>query len=215
MNNTHAADVASARTAGRSHHGIARIAFGVVALGLFVGARPAAAQDATAGNGDWEFRISSGTVIPTGDQRNAIERGDMSAAQIAYVVRPTLALTATLGWARSQDIVADHDRKLDVFSYDIGAEVRSPAWLSAGSLTFSPFAGAGAGARSYTYRRFDADATHNVAGYVSAGGELAVGPVELRLEARNYVTGFNGLDGAGSSGARNDVALIFGLGFER
>src|SRR5690606_32763066 len=52
----------------------------------------------------WEFLISSGAVVPTGAQRDVIKRGNLTAAQLTYVVRPSVAVTATLGWGRSRDI---------------------------------------------------------------------------------------------------------------
>src|SRR5690606_2502594 len=48
----------------------------------------------------WDFLISSGTVVPTGDQRAVIKRGNLTAAQLSYALRPSLALNATVGWAR-------------------------------------------------------------------------------------------------------------------
>jgi hypothetical protein len=82
-------------------------------------------------------------------------------------------------------------------------------------VTFTPFAGVGAGARSYNYRNLDVDATHNVAGYGTVGGELGMGRVGLRLEVRDYVTGFKPLVGGGTADTRNDVVILVGLRFDR
>jgi hypothetical protein len=49
-----------------------------------------------------------------------------TAAQLSYVVRPDFAITATLGWATSRDIHSVGRPRLDVFTYDLGAEVRAP-----------------------------------------------------------------------------------------
>src|SRR5581483_5017461 len=73
----------------------------------------------------WEFVVNSGTLIPTGAQGNAIKRGGVSAAQLTYVIRPMFAITSTAGWARSKDIATADNPKLDVFTYDVGAEVRA------------------------------------------------------------------------------------------
>ena len=159
----------------------------------------------------WELVVPSGTLIPTGVQRDAIKRGNLTAVQVNYVARPTFAITSTFGWARSRDILTAGAPKLDVFTYDIGAEVRAPRWLAGKTMTFSPFAGAGVGGRSYNYRKLDVDATHNVAAYASVGGELGIRRVRVRLEGRDYVTGFKPLDGAGSARTGNDVVLMAGL----
>jgi hypothetical protein len=173
-----------------------------------------AEPQATAGKtARWEFLVPSGALVPTGVQRDAIKRGNLSAVQLTYVARPAFAITSTFGWARSRDIATEGDPKLDVFTYDIGAEVRAPRWLAGKAMTFSPFAGAGAGGRSYNYRKLDVEATHNVAAYASAGGELGFRRVRVRLEARDYVTGFKPLNGAGAARTGNDIVVMAGLRF--
>jgi hypothetical protein len=159
----------------------------------------------------WELVVPGGAIVPTGVQRDAIKRGNLTAVQLTYVARPTLAITSTFGWARSRDIATAGDPKLDVFTYDVGAEIRAPRWLAGRAMTFSPFAGVGAGGRSYNYRKIDVAATHNVAAYASAGGELSYGRLRLRLEARDYVTGFKPLDGVGAARTGNDIVVMAGL----
>lgn len=159
----------------------------------------------------WSLVVPGGTIVPTGAQRQAIKRGDVTAAQLAYAVRPSFAITSTFGWARSRDIATAGDPKLDVFTYDIGVETRARRWLESNGVTLTPFAGAGAGGRSYNYRKLDVDATHNLAGYVSAGGELRIRRLGLRLEARDYVTGFKPLQGSGETRTGNDVVVLAGL----
>lgn len=159
----------------------------------------------------WEVVVPSGRLIPTEAQRDAIERGGLTAVQVSYVARPSLAATATLGWARSRDLVTAAHPKVDAFLFDVGAEVRAPRWIARGGLAFSPFAGIGAGARMYNHRSLDVDATHNAAAYGSVGGELGVKRIRLRVEARDYVTAFKPLIGGGASVARNDVVVLVGL----
>jgi hypothetical protein len=161
----------------------------------------------------WAFLVNSGTLVPTGAQRDVIKRGSLTAAQLTYVARSSLAITSTVGWARSRDITSVGDPKLDVFTYDIGAEVRAPRSITGNAVTFTPFAGAGAGGRSYDYRKLDIDATHNLAAYGSVGGELGVRRVRVRLEARDYVTAFKPLSGSGAARTGNDVVLMAGVRF--
>ena len=159
----------------------------------------------------WELVVPGGAIVPTGVQRDAIKRGNLTAVQLTYVARPAFAVTSTFGWARSRDVATAGSPKLDMFTYDVGAEVRAPRWLSGKTVTFSPFAGVGAGGRSYNYRKLDVAATHNVAAYASAGGELGFRRVRVRLEARDYVTGFKPLDGVGGARTGNDVVVMAGL----
>ena len=140
-----------------------------VAVASFLGvSQGAMAQSAPAPKPSWEFLVASGTLIPTGAQRQDLQRANITAAQLAYVVRPDLAITGTFGWARSRDLASVARPRLDVFTYDLGAEVRSMRWAEGRATTFSPFAGAGVGGRSYNYHSPNVDSTHNAAGYVSA-----------------------------------------------
>jgi hypothetical protein len=82
-------------------------------------------------------------------------------------------------------------------------------------VTFDAFAGIGAGARSYNYRKLDVGATHNVAGYGAVGGEIGVSRVGIRLEVRDYVSGFKPLIGGGVSRTRNDMVITAAVRINR
>ena len=163
----------------------------------------------------WEFRIPSGGLVSTGAQRGVVKDAHLTALQVSYAIRPSLAITSTVGWARSRDLASVNDPKLDVFTYDLGAEARGPELFTGRAVTLSPFVGAGAGARSYNYRKLDVDATHNVAAYGAVGGELGMGRFGLRLEVRDYVAGFKPLSGVGTASTRNDVVIMAGVWFNR
>jgi hypothetical protein len=175
--------------------------------------RTAAAQTPAPQAGAWELRFTSGAFIPTGNQRNFLKDANVSAAQLSWVVRPSVAVTGTFGWARSRDLRSVDTPKLDVFTSDLGVEARPAQWFADRAVTFSPFIGFGAGSRSYNYRNLNVDATNNLAGYAAVGGELGIGRVGLRLEARDYATGFKPLVGAGKSDTRNDVVIMLGVRF--
>ena len=51
----------------------------------------------------WEMRFTSGALVSTGTQRSFVKDAQMSAAQLSWLVRPSLAVTGTFGWARSRD----------------------------------------------------------------------------------------------------------------
>jgi hypothetical protein len=173
------------------------------------------AQAPAAGRNSWELLLSSGALVPTGAQRDAIKAAQLSTAQLSYVVRSRVAVTAMFGWARSRDLTTIDHPKLDVFTFDVGAEARAPQLAVGQSASFTPFAGLGAGSRSYNHRSLDVDATHDIAGYAAAGGELAKGRVHVRAEVRDYVSGFKPLIGAGTSATRNDVVALIGLRLTR
>lgn len=185
---------------------IAAVASCTLAAGNLSG-QTAESQAAAQKPARWELHVPSGALLPTGGQRDAIKRANISAVQISYVTRPSLAITSTFGWARSRDVAMTDSPKLDVFTYDLGAELRAPRWKK----SFTPFVGGGAGGRTYNYRKLEIDATHNLAAYGSVGGELAIKRVAVRVEARDYVAGFKPLNGAGASRTGNDVVVMAGL----
>jgi hypothetical protein len=161
----------------------------------------------------WEFRVSSGALVPTGVQRDVLDDAALTVAQLSFVVRPSLAITGSFGWARSHDLVSAGTPKVDVFTYDLGAEARSRQWGR--PLTLSAFAGAGAGGRSYNHRDLEVDATRHISAYLAAGGEIGIRRVHLRAELRDYVGGFTPLAGGGRRHTRNDVVLMAGLRISR
>lgn len=192
----------------------ARVAGTTLAL-MLAPAYAATAQSPDTPARRWEFRVTGGALVATGDQRSVVKDAQMSAAQLSWLVRPSLAVTGTFGWARSRDLASVGTPKLDVFTSDLGIEARPTTWFADRAVSFAPFVGAGAGARSYNYRKLDVAATNNLAGYAAVGGEVGAGRVGLRVEARDYVSGFQPLTGVGASGTRNDVVFMIGLRLDR
>ncbi len=172
---------------------------------------PASAQTPAAPAARWEFLMSSGAVLPAGEQRDVLSSAALSTMQLSYVAHPAVAVTAMAGWARSRDLGFSSEQPLDVFSYDAGVEARAPQRNLGRAVTFRPFAGIGAGARSYNHRHLDLAVRHNAAAYAGAGGELGAGGVRVRLEARQYLTRFRPLAGGAGTDTRNEVALLAGL----
>jgi len=159
----------------------------------------------------WELRFPSGAFVPTGDHRDAIKDAQLTAVQVAWAVRPRLAITGSIAWARSRDLVSVDAPRLDVFTSDLGLEVRSDERFSGRGASFTAFAGAGGGVRSFNHRRLDEDATHHLAGYGAVGGELTRGRVGLRLEVRDYIAGFRPIVRGDGLKVRNDLAITAAL----
>jgi len=169
----------------------------------------AKAQDIQSSNG-FELRPFVGAYIPTGTQRDVLKNAVLVGGQASYRILPQLAITGTVGWAPSEDRVTPGDETVDLWQYDLGAELRAPSWQTWGTLDFTPFLGLGGGGRTYNYRDLDADAKSNVAGYGVVGAELGFGRFGLRLEARDYVSRFKPFDGSDSE-TRNDVTITSGF----
>ena len=187
-----------------------RIGFAIAAGLLVLPAVGAQAQDQRVGA--FEIRPYVGAYIPTGDQRDLLEDAVLVGAQGSWRVNSMFAVTGTFGWVPSKDRVQAGDETLDLYQYDVGAEVRAPAWYQAASWNFTPFAALGIGGRTYDYRDLDdVDAKTNVAGYGALGGEFGFGRLGLRVEARDYVSRFEPLTGDGDAKTRNDVTVAAGL----
>ena len=183
----------------------------VFALSSALAANSANAQDqARVGSNGFEIRPYAGAYIPTGDQRDLLKDAVIVGGQASYRILPQLALTGTVGWAPSKDRITPGDQKLDLWQYDIGAELRAPSWFTSGPMDFTPFVGLGAGGRTYNYRDLDVDSKTNVAGYGVLGGELGFGRIGWRVEARDYVSQFKPFTG-GDSKTRNDVTVATGV----
>ena len=205
-----------------------RLAAGLtLAAGLH--AAPAAAQGITPrpagtvyGRGI-ELRPYAGGLLPTGTQRDLLKDAALVGAQAGWHFHPNFAVTGSFGWSPSKDRTTGltsgafrtgREEKVDLFQYDLGIEGRLPI-TTAASWRLTPYVGAGVGGRTYSYRDLeDTDAETNVLGYGALGLDVApaAGPVGLRLEVRDNITGFKGLRGEyREREARNDVQLSAGL----
>ena len=163
----------------------------------------------------WQFRIASGSLLPTGAQRDAVKRAPMIAAQLSRGITPAIAVVSTIGWARSRDLATLDAARLDIFSADLGLEATASTRQISKTFSFTPIIGLGSGMRYYHHRHLAADATTTLGGYVAAGGEVGIGRVGVRLEVRDYLTNFTPLIAGGRSTVRNDVMLLGALRLKR
>lgn len=161
----------------------------------------------------FSIRPNVGAFVPTGDLKDVLDDAVLVGLQASYDLTPSFALIGSFGWAPTKDLALAHE-KVDLFQYDLGIEGRLPNLTPSSWFSTRPYAALGAGGRTYNYRDIDADAQTNFLGYGALGVDLAQsnGPIGLRLEARDNVTGFKGLRGElAERKARND--LQFSAGF--
>jgi hypothetical protein len=160
-----------------------------------------------------ELRPFVGAYIPTGDQRDFLKDAVLVGGQASWRVIPAFAITGTFGWSPSKDRITAGDQTLDIFQYDVGAELRAPSLYDAGFLTLTPFVGLGVGGRTYSYRDLNVDSKTNFDGYGALGGDIGFGPVALRIEARDYVSQFKPFTGNGDTKTRNDIGIAAGVAY--
>lgn len=181
-------------------------------LGTFIAAAAAAGQSPSESR--LEVRPFIGAFIPTGDQREMLDDAITVGAQGAYAVTSYLSIVGTFSVTPSSDTRMSLNDDLDVFSYDIGAELRKSFIVSKSGMTLSPFVGLGAGGRTYDYRDLETHAASNLTGYGALGAQLQMGSIGLRIEARDYVSSVTGLTGELTKReTRNDVAIVSALSF--
>jgi hypothetical protein len=197
------------------HHRIHRTL--VVLLTLAVLARPASGQvDVPSSSSPrWALFITTGSMMPTGELHHALRSAPLTAAQVLWLPRPRVAVVGTLGWARSRDLVTVGAPKVDAITADLGAELRSEARDLGAWGRIGGFVGSGIGMRRYDSRAVDTDASHHVATYVAVGTDLTVRRVGLRIELRDYASGFAPLTGAGERTIGNDVVVMTSLRLHR
>lgn len=197
------------RGAGKGGLHTSRVATGLVfALASFT-----SVAKAQSGTPAFELRPFVGAYIPTGDQRDLLEDAVLVGGQLSWYVIPALGITGTFGWSPSKDRITPGDQTLDIYQYDIGAELRAASFWTDGTWSVTPFVGLGAGGRTYNYRDLDVDAKTNVDGYGSLGSDVAFGPIGFRIEARDYVSQFKPLTGVGDTKTRNDIGLAAGFSY--
>jgi len=191
-------------------------AFAVVGIGLVAG--EAVAQEVVGRK--IEVRPFVGAYVPTGDQRDELKDAFALGTTLAFRATPALSIVGNFGWSPAEAktvgaAAADEDdaaNELDLFQYDAGLELGRDLALGASAWTWRPFIGIGAGARTYSFRDRDVDSETDFAGYGAAGVQFDAGRFGLRLEARDYLSRFDGLDGnLSESSTRNDLFLTGAL----
>src|SRR5437763_17163789 len=121
--------------------GVRHLSLGAAAFaGLLATSGAARAQAVTTG---FELRPFVGAYIPTGDQRDLLKDAVLVGGQLTWHVIPAVAVSGTFGWSPSKDRVTAGDQTLDIYQYDVGAELRAASLYDAGLWNFTPFVGLG------------------------------------------------------------------------
>jgi len=159
-----------------------------------------------------EVRPFVGAYVPVGKQHRLLDGGVALGAQLALEFARGAHAVAGFTWVPTNQRGLDTDARVEMAQFDLGAE-----WLSPGrrrvQAGFDPLVGVGLGIRAYRSRDTDTPSQANLGAYGALGGELRLGRVGLRLEARDYVTAFRGLDGRAATSLRTDTAVALGLAY--
>ena len=180
------------------------VGFVVASVALLLAA-PALASDDESSSAPTVVRPFAGAFVPTGKQKDDLKTSLLTGVQVGYPIAGPARLVGSFAWAPSKTNTVSEIRT-DVYQYDAGAE------LAGHYGALRPFIGAGAGARTYSLKNSSQSQT-DFDGYGSVGSELAISHVGARIEARDYVSRFKGLNGLDPSSTRNDLMLAGALTF--
>ena len=159
-----------------------------------------------------EVRPFAGRYIPIGSMRDEFKSANSFGVQTALELSQYFHVLASVGWTDGMSTnPAMTNGKTKVMQYDGGVEVNGVMPFGTG-WSFRPFAGGGAGARSYSYEEQGVGSRTGLSGYGTVGAELAKSAIAFRLEARGYVNSFKQplMD---VSSIRSDAALAFGVAY--
>lgn len=152
-----------------------------------------------------------GAFVPVGAQRELLGTAPLTGLQWSWRVVYGVAVTSRLAWSPNRPLLIPGNQRLDLFQYDIGAEVRGEGFFYGSGWEVTPFVGVGGGARTYVFRSLAVRSKTNLAAYGSAGFEIGFGVVGLRVEGRNTFSQLKPLIGGGVNTTRHDLALSGGL----
>lgn len=157
----------------------------------------------------FEMRPFAGAYVPTGRQSDAFGSAFTLGTQGAVDVTRSIAFVGNFAWIHGTDRLSVMGARVETFQYDAGLEVGLSRPVEA-AFMLRPFVGLGGGARTYGYRDPD-NATRTFAtGHAALGTEFLVGRTALRLELRDYVSGY-AAPGSTKSVTRNDVTYTLGF----
>lgn len=159
-----------------------------------------------------ELRPVAGAYVPTGDQRDLLNDALLLGVQGGVELSDRAHLIGTLAWSPSKNNEMSTQRNFNLYQYDLGLELFNHRHMGE-EWTFKPFAGVGAGARTFDFPDPAIKTKTYLTGYASLGTEFQFRRFALRIEGRDYVYRFKGMTGDEDASTCNDLALVTGAAF--
>lgn len=154
-----------------------------------------------------EVRPFVGAFVPTGAQRDVLKDTWLVGGQGALEIADMAHLVGTFAWAPNR---TSHD--VCVYDYNVGLEGFQRVPMSA-DWQLRPFLGLGLGGRTYVDHANNSHKETTFGGYGALGTEFQIARIAFRLEGRDYVSRFAGLDGNQKAKARNDMSFATAVAF--
>ena len=160
----------------------------------------------------FELRPFGSLYVPVGSHADDFKSAAAYGLQAGLELSSSFHVLASGLWMDGRSkIPAFVDNGLTMWQFDLGVEANALHSLP-GSWLFRPFAGAGAGARTYDYRQSGFETSTCTAGYVALGTEFQRSVLAFRLESRGYATCFK-QPFTGKSLNRADALFAFGIAY--
>lgn len=175
-------------------------------------ASTASAQTRFAPKAGPEIRPLVGAYVPTGSQADAFKTAVLVGGQVAFEMSDYFHLVGEFTWVPSTlKFTGLSSTGADIYQYDAGVEFNllhhlNDEWL------LRPFAGLGAGGRTYAYTAADVSNKTCAAGYGTLGTEFQRGIYAIRLEARDNMSCFESPI-TGDTKTNNDLHFSIGLAY--
>lgn len=177
----------------------------------FAGARPTRADDQASAK-PVHVAPFVGAFVPTGEMRSEVESAPLVAVTASVDLAPYLAAVGTFGWAPTK-VKRLPDGELDLLQYDVGLQAQHTLAVASG-VALQPFAGAGAGLRSWVPRHYSHGAQTSWAWYAGGGASLRFGAATVSVAARYNLSVYDAPTPVLSTDevARTDLALAASVG---
>jgi hypothetical protein len=173
---------------------------------------PLAASAQMPDRGIPEVRPFAGALVPTGDNRDLVKDAVLAGVSAGFEVTENLHLVGTFAWSPSHEKLDLTRNRVDVYAYTVGAELQTPRGMP-GERWLRPFVGLGMGGLTYHLRDISLNEKNYLTGYGSLGAELQMQKIGLRVEGRDYLHQFKGIEGNEKATVRNFMLFMAGLSF--
>jgi hypothetical protein len=175
-------------------------------------ASTAAAQQSPLPKAGPEIRPVVGAYVPLANQADNFKSAVLVGGQLAFEMSNNFHILGSFGWVpQTVKFTGLSTDGADIYQYDAGVEFNLVRHLNA-RWYWRPFAGLGAGGRTYHYAAAGVGSRTCTAGYGTLGSEFQRGIYALRFEARDNVSCFESPI-AGLKKTNNDLTFSIGLAY--
>ncbi len=175
-------------------------------------ASTASAQRSFAPKAGPEIRPLVGAYVPVGNQADNFKSAVLVGGQLAFEMSENFHILGGFSWVpQTVKFTGLTSDGADIYQYDAGVEFNLIRQMN-DYWYWRPFAGIGAGGRTYHYTAAGVGSKTCTAGYGTLGTEFQRGIYAIRLEARDNMSCFESPI-SGLKKTNNDLSFSIGLAY--